>query len=150
MNPVDPGCRDNRLSRRGVLRSLAAGSSLLFPGILAQLFAQEASAAVGLSPDAINPLAPKSPHFAPKAKRIIFMYMSGGVSHLDTFDPKPRLKAENGKGSGENGKGRPFLRTFWDARPGGKCGTEVSDLFPNVRECVDDLCVIRSMRGDHN
>src|SRR5438270_7140255 len=147
MNPVDPGCRDNRLSRRGVLRSLAAGSSLLFPGILAQLFAQEASAADSFSPDAINPLAPKSPHFAPKAKRIIFMYMSGGVSHLDTFDPKPKLAEMGGKSPIGRSEARS-LRPFWDFKPGGRCGTEVSDLFPHVRECMDDICLIRSMRGD--
>src|SRR6476620_10844534 len=134
-------------SRRGMIRSLAAGSILL-PGILQSLLADEARGS-GITADA-NPLAPRAPHFAGKAKRVIFMYMSGGVSHMDTFDPKPRLKIENGKGSGDTGKGRPYLRTFWDAKPGGKCGTEVSDLFPNVRECVDDLCVIRSMRGDHN
>ena len=130
-------------SRRQVIRSLVGGS-ILMPGILSGLFSDAA-----LAQD-VNPLAPRPPHFGGRAKRVIFMYMSGGVSHMDSFDPKPRLKAEHGKGSGENGKGRPYLRTFWDARPGGKCGTEISDLFPNVRECVDDLCVIRSMRGDHN
>src|SRR6476620_3074485 len=131
-------------SRRQMIRSLVGGS-ILMPGILSGLFAQEARGAAE-----VNPLAPRPPHFGGRAKRVIFMYMSGGVSHMDTFDPKPRLKIENGKGSGDTGKGRPYLRTFWDAKPGGKCGTEVSDLFPNVRECVDGLCVIRSMRGDHN
>jgi hypothetical protein len=131
-------------TRRQVIRSLVGGS-ILMPGILSGLFSDRAFGA-----DVGNPLAPRPPHFGGRAKRVIFMYMSGGVSHVDSFDPKPRLKAEHGKGSGDNGKGRPYLRTFWDAKPGGKCGTEVSDLFPNVRECVDDLCVIRSMRGDHN
>lgn len=145
MNRLDHGCRDNRITRRGALRSLAAGS-LLFPGILSQLMAQDAGAlTVG---DAVNPLAPRQPHFAPKAKRVIFMYMSGGVSHMDTFDPKPKLKEVHGTAPA----GRPgsrYLRTFWDAKPGGKCGTEVSDLFPNVREVMDDVCLIRSMHGDH-
>ena len=128
-------------SRRQMIRSLAAGS-MLMPGILSGMLAGDAGAQV-------NPLAPRSPHFGGRAKRVIFLYMSGGVSHMDSFDPKPRLKAEHGKGSGPTGKGRPYLRTFWDAKPGGKCGTEVSDLFPHLRECVDDICVIRSMRGDH-
>src|SRR6059058_1413516 len=101
-------------SRRTVVRSLAAGSILL-PGIVQHLLADEAC---GNYAGDVNPLAPKAPQFPAKAKGVIFMYMSGGVSHMDTFDPKPRLKAENGKGSGENGKGRPYLRTFWDARPG--------------------------------
>ena len=131
-------------SRRQVIRSLVGGS-ILMPGILSGLFSDRASGA-----DDINPLAPRPPHFGGRAKRVIFMYMSGGVSHVDSFDPKPRLKAENGKPSGDTGKGRPYLRTFWDAKPGGKCGTEVSDLFPNVRDCMDDICLIRSMRGDHN
>src|SRR5215211_7046673 len=97
-----------------------------------------------------NPLAPRGPHFPGKAKRVIFLYMSGGVSHMDTFDPKPRLFAEGGKPPAGNPKGRPYLRPFWEFKPGGKCGTEVSDLFPHVRECMDDVCLIRSMRGDHN
>src|SRR5688500_2271787 len=129
-------------SRRQMIRSLVGGS-VLMPGILSGMFSD---AALGQG----NPLAPRPSHFGPRAKRVIFLYMSGGVSHMDSFDPKPRLKADHGKGSGDSGKGRPYLRTFWDARPGGKCGTEVTDLFPHVRECVDDLCVIRSMRGDHN
>ena len=132
-------------SRRQMIRSLVGGS-ILMPGILSGLFAQDARGSGG----DVNPLAPRVPHFGGRAKRVIFMYMSGGVSHVDSFDPKPRLKAENGKPSGDTGKGRPYLRTFWDAQPGGKCGTEVSDLFPNVRDCMDDVCLIRSMRGDHN
>src|SRR5690349_83590 len=93
MQKLDQGCLDNRLSRRGMLRSLAAGS-LLFPGIVSQLLADDARAA---ALDPINPLAPRAPHFAPKAKRVIFMYMSGGVSHMDTFDPKPKLIEMHGK-----------------------------------------------------
>ncbi len=127
-------------SRRSVLRSLAAGS-LLLPGIVQQLLAAEG--------DATNPLAPHAPHFPARAKRVIFLYMSGGVSHMDTFDPKPRLLADDGKSPATNAKAH-YLRPFWDFRPGGQCGTMVSDLFPNVRDCMDDICLIRSMRGDHN
>ena len=78
----------NRLfqpTRRGALRSLIGGS-ILFPGIVSQLLADEAGPAAP-----IDPLAPHPSHFAPKAKRVIFLYMSGGVSHIDSWDPKPKL-----------------------------------------------------------
>ncbi len=146
MQKFDFGCRDNRVSRRGMLRSLAAGS-ILFPGIVSQLLADDARASATPT-DSLNPIAPRLPHDAAKAKRVIFMYMSGGVSHMDTFDPKPKLIEVNGKAPAGRATSR-YLRTFWDHQPGGKCGTEVSDLFPNVRECMDDICLIRSMHGDH-
>ncbi len=133
-------------SRRTLLRSLAAGSSLLLPGILQTVLSDEARGATA----PIDPLAPKPPQFPARAKRIIFMNMSGGVSHLDTFDPKPRLYADGGKISSNRPGARPFLAPFWKFQRGGKCGAEVSDLFPNVRECMDDICLIRSMHGDHN
>jgi len=129
-------------SRRQVIRSLAAGS-ILMPGILQQLLADE-------SKGDVNPLAPRAPHYPPRAKRLIFMYMSGGVSHMDSFDPKPKLFADGGSTKTKAPNGRPYLRPLWEFRPGGVCGTEVSDLFPNVRECMDDICLIRSMRGDHS
>ncbi|HET6249626.1 MAG TPA: DUF1501 domain-containing protein [Tepidisphaeraceae bacterium] len=133
------------VSRRAVLRSLAAGS-IMMPGILQALLADESRAA--LAPSAgVNPLAPRMPPFPARAKRVIFMNMSGGVSHLDTFDPKPQLIADAGKIPG--GKGKPYLRPGWNFSPGGSCGTPVSDLFPNIRQCMDDICLIRSMHGDH-
>ena len=77
------------MPRREVLRSFVAGS-LLMPGILQQLLADEAG-------DPADPLAPKAPHFPAKAKNVIFLFMSGGVSHVDSFDPKPNLFADHGK-----------------------------------------------------
>jgi hypothetical protein len=130
-------CRNNYLSRRDMIRSLACGSILL-PGIISQLFAEEN-----------NPLAVKAPHFPGKAKRVVFLYMTGGVSHMDSFDPKPRLFGEHGKGVSNDPKSAKYLAPLWKFKPGGKCGTEVSDLFPHIRECVDDICMIRSMHGDH-
>lgn len=123
-----------------MIRSLAAGSILL-PGIVQSLLADETKGDV-------NPLAPRAPHFAGKAKRVIFMYMSGGVSHMDTFDPKPKLleAALKPRAAGQ----RPLMRPLWDFKRGGACGTEVSDLFPHVRGVMDDVCLVRSMRGDHN
>ncbi|MDB5171270.1 MAG: hypothetical protein JWN51_43, partial [Phycisphaerales bacterium] len=127
-----------------MIRSLAAGSILL-PGILQSLLGNEA-----LGADSADPLAPKQPHFPGKAKRVIFLYMSGGVSHLDSFDPKPRLFTDGGKLSSNRPGAKPYLKPGWEFQPGGKCGTQVSDLFPYVRECMDDVCLIRSMHGDHN
>src|SRR5437867_639150 len=94
-------------SRRQMVRSLVSGS-LILPGILQQLLAQESGA------DDENPLAPKPPHFPARAKRVIFLYMPGGVSHVDSFDPKPKLAEAGGDGR------RKFLPAFWDFKHGGK------------------------------
>jgi len=117
------------------------GGSLLLPGILSEVLAAEGSA---------DPLAARAPHFPGKAKRVIFLYMSGGVSHVDTFDPKPKLTELHGKPAGAGKTGARYMRAGWGFQRGGKCGTEVSDLFPHVRECMDDICVIRSMKQEHN
>jgi Protein of unknown function (DUF1501) len=143
----------SRFSRRGFIQSAVAGS-MLMPGLLSQLMAEDDGSAVGA-----DPLAPKPPHFAPKAKRVIFLFMSGGVSHVDTFDPKPRLTADHGKQvtlDHPETRNRPgyeklFLkRPQWEFRASGQSGIEISDLFPFLRERADDLCVIRSMHGDHS
>ncbi len=131
-------------TRRQAIRSLLGGS-LLLPGILRQLSAEEEARR--------DPLAPKAPHAPARASRVIFLHMTGGVSHMDTFDPKPRLAADHGKllpaADGHGPQERRLLRPGWNFRPYGQSGTEVSDLFPNVARCVDDLCVIRSMKTDH-
>jgi hypothetical protein len=136
-------------SRRGVLRSMLGGS-MLFPGLVSQLMAEEQSG------NTDDPLSPKPTHFPAKAKRIILLYMSGGVSHVDSWDPKPQLFADAGKTipvnefQGRKGDFNMYLkRPQWDFKPHGQCGTEVSSLFPHMAECVDDLCVIRSMKSDH-
>jgi hypothetical protein len=124
--------------RRQAIRSLAAGG-LLLPGILSELLAGETD----------NPLAPKPPHFKPKARRVIFLFMTGGVSHVDTFDPKPYLTNNHGKPA--NGKGF-YKASDWQFKRYGKNGIEVSDLFPETGSVIDDICVIRSMKninGDH-
>src|SRR5690242_14066113 len=111
-----------RPTRRAVLRSLAGGS-LLLPGILSELLAAGTPAA--------DPLAPKRPHYPPKAKRVILLFSTGGVSHMDTFDYKPKLFAADGKMMGVGGglslEKRPLVRPRWPFRPGGRCGTMVSD-----------------------
>lgn len=103
-----------------------------------------------------DPLAPKKPHHQPQAKRVIFLYMTGGVSHVDSFDPKPELFASHGKEitvdnwQGKLGQFKRYLKKpNWQFKPGGQSGIEVSDLFPHMRGIVDDLCVIRSMESNH-
>jgi hypothetical protein len=138
------------LSRRAWLRAAGLGfGSLGLTALLAEetkLFAAQQS---------LNPLAPRAPHFEPKAKRVIFLFMHGGPSSIDTFDPKERLIRDHGKPlpikrplAFADGPVGPLMKPLWEFRPGGKSGTPVSDLFPHVRECVDDLCVIRSMVGE--
>src|SRR3990172_2604745 len=127
-------------SRRGFLRSRVGGSTLL-PGIISQLLAEDAAFS-----SAADPLAPKPTHFPPKAKCVIFLYMSGGVSHIDSWDPKPKLFADTDKTvsvdefQGRKGDYKMFLKPpQWQFAAHGRCGTQVSSLFPHLAECVDDL-----------
>ncbi|MDX1944051.1 MAG: DUF1501 domain-containing protein [Pirellulaceae bacterium] len=136
------------LSRRDLLARLGGGLGLV--GLSAAL-AQADSA-----PAAASPLAPKSPHFAPRAKRVIFLFMNGGPSHVDTFDPKPELTKYSGQPLPESFStknvrrrdakllGSPFA---W--QPRGESGIEVSELYPEVSRHIDDLCVLRSMHTDN-
>jgi hypothetical protein len=128
---------------------MALGSGL-FPAIVSQLIADNQGRTT------VDPLAPRAPHFEPRAKRVIFLFMSGGVSHVESFDPKPRLKTDAGKTvtvpefQGRRGEFSMFLTPpQWDFRPRGESGIEISDLFPHIAGCADDLCVIRSMKSDH-
>ncbi len=139
-------------SRRQFVQSAVAGS-LLFPGLLSELLAQEAARG------AANPLAPREPHFPARAKSVIFLFLSGGVSHIDSFDPKPQLIADHGKQvvfDHPETRNRPgyekiFLkRPDWKFSPRGTSGIEVSDLFPKIAERVDDLTLIRSMHTSHS
>jgi hypothetical protein len=125
-------------NRRGMVKSLVGGS-LVLPGIVADLLARDGG------PAGDNPLAPKTPHHAAKAKRVIFLYMSGGVSHLESFDFKPKLAADAGKLH----NGRTLLGPQFKFQRHGQSGIEVSELFPHMSRCVDDLCVIRSLKADH-
>ncbi len=130
--------------RREVIRSLVGGS-LLLPGLVSNLLAEV---------DATDPLAPKPSHIPARAKRVIFIFSNGGVSHMDTFDYKPELFKADGKtmgvGGGLSNQQRRLLKPGWDFKPGGKCGTLVSDLFPHLRGCMDDICLIRSMNSNDN
>ena len=137
----------NTGTRRSFLRSAVAGS-MVFPAIVQQLLADES-----------DPLARREPHFPAKAKRVIFLFMTGGVSHVDTFDPKPALVRNHGKEikadhpeiKDRPGYERIFLkRPQWEFGAHGESGTEVSALFPHVARCVDDIALIRSMHTSHS
>src|SRR5262245_12406341 len=134
------------VSRRQMLRQAAVGFGSL---ALASLLADESDAAPLLA----NPLAQKIPHFAPRAKRIIFVFMKGGPSHVDTFDPKPLLTRDDGKPLpfdkprvqfAETGN---LLASPWKFQQHGESGLPVSELFPHVAQRVDDLCMIHSVHG---
>jgi hypothetical protein len=129
----------NCLSRRQMLRRTGAGFGSI---ALAAMLADDTRAS--------NPLAPRQPHFTARAKRVIFLFMPGGPSQVDTFDPKPRLARDNGKPSPKLylGKQRNLLASPWKFSKRGQSGIDVSELFPHVGACADRLCVIRSMVAD--
>jgi hypothetical protein len=125
---------------------------MLMPGILSELLADGATVAA-------DPLAPRSPQVPARAKNVIFLFMSGGVSHVDSFDYKPKLFSDHGKEvvlDHPETRNRPgyeklFLkRPQWEFKARGQSGAMVSDLFPHVAGCVDDLAIIRSMHADHS
>ncbi len=124
-------------SRREILARTGAGFGLL--GLASVLDGQQQAVAEGtLSGD---PLAPHPSHFAPRAKHVIHLFMNGGPSHVDTFDPKPELV----KQAGQPGPGGKYMPSPFKFAKRGESGVEVSELFPHVGECIDDICVIRSM-----
>jgi hypothetical protein len=124
-----------------MIQSLFCGSIML-PAVFSHLLSQEARGEE-------NPLAPKAPHFPGKAKRVIFIYLPGGASHVDSFDYKPKLIDDAKNGRLFDGK-RTLLPPLWEFKPRGKSGIMTSDLFPHIGDSIDDICLINSMRGDHN
>ncbi|MHC5540930.1 DUF1501 domain-containing protein [Singulisphaera rosea] len=138
-----------RPSRRRMLKDSALGFGSL---AMAAMLGGESSATASVA-STPNPLMPRLPHFAPKAKRIIFLFMSGGPSQVDTFDYKPLLQRDDGK---------PFpfakprvqfngtstlLASPWQFRQYGESGSWVSELFPHLSGCVDDICFLHSVYG---
>lgn len=137
------------LTRRQALQHMACGFGYLaFAGLAAQAAARNLP----------NPLAPLAGHFPPRAKRVIFLFMGGGVSHLDSFDYKPTLYERDGQmlefldqraiaktGSGAIGR---VMKPLWDFKQRGQCGRWVSDLFPHMAQHADDYCVVRSMHTE--
>ncbi|HET6879049.1 MAG TPA: DUF1501 domain-containing protein [Pirellulales bacterium] len=138
-------------SRRELLARSGMGLGMLG---LAGLLSDEdclkpAAAASGYA----NPMSPKEPHFAAKAKHVIHLFMNGGPSHVDTFDPKPSLAKYAGQNlptenlRTERKTGAAFPSPF-NFKKYGQSGIEVSELFANVAECIDDIAVVRSMHAD--
>ncbi len=140
------------VNRRRILQSSALGFGSL---ALATLLHQQSK---GLSDEPAKPvqsLATRVPHFPPRAKRIVFLFMKGGPSHVDTFDPKPSLDRYDGQAPPfalpdiTFAKQGNLLRSPWKFRKYGQSGLPVSELFPNVAKHVDDLCIIRSLHGSN-
>ncbi len=131
-------------TRRQALKSAGAGFGYLaLAGLLGE--ASRAAAPPGPRQPAPGPLAPRTPHFPVKAKRIIFLFMEGAMSQMDTFEHKPRLQKEDGKvGPG----GGTLVASKFAFRRHGKTGTWVSELFPHVARHVDKLCFLRGLHTD--
>jgi len=143
---------NSHVSRRQMLRQCANGFGMIG---LASLLEREASALDVGAPAAASPLAVRLPHFAPRAKNVIFIFLSGGPSHVDLFDPKPRLQQENGnplpfeKPKLERTKTGNLLASPWTFKKYGQGGIDFSELLPNLATCADDMCVIKSMVADN-
>ena len=120
-------------TRREMLVRSGAGFGMLgLSSVLAQEAAKDLSA---------NPMSPKQPHFEPKAKHVIFLFMNGGPSHVDTFDPKTELKTQEGK----PGPGGKFMPSPFKFAKYGQAGIDMSELFPHLGKVADELCILRSM-----
>ena len=147
-NPLPP------LNRREMLHRIGAGfGSLGLARVLVDAGPLRSTASAASS-SAASPLASKAPHFAPKAKHVIQLFMPGGPSHVDTFDHKPEIKKNEGqrpdvvdRKSLRNTKNGLFPSPF-GFKQYGQCGKWVSEIFPHVGQCVDDLCFIHSMHTD--
>jgi Protein of unknown function (DUF1501) len=138
------------ISRREMLKSAACGFGYL---ALAGMAAEQARAGVA------NPLAPRGPHFPARAKRVIFLFMQGGVSHVDSYDYKPALIKNDGKAmpfddarvlanTGKRGSSQRVMKPLWKFSQHGQCGRWASELFPEISHHVDDLCFLHSMQTE--
>src|SRR5262249_27740283 len=130
-------------SRRGVLKSAGAGFGYLaLAGLLGR---SERSLAATVRGPAASPLSPKPSHFPPKANRVIFLFMKGATSQMDTWEYKPKLQAEDGKvGPG----GGQLVASKFKFQQHGETGTWVSELYPHLAKKVDKLCFIRGLHTD--
>ena len=146
----------NQIHRREFLRDIGGGFAALgLTSMLAQDGFFSSKAMAKELPKFVNPLAPKNPPLPGKAKSVIFLFMYGGPSHVDTFDHKPNLYPLDGKTidvktfgrGGKRNKSR-VVGPKWDFKPYGECGKMVSDLFPHVGSCVDDIAFLHSMTAE--
>lgn len=129
---------DSRFSRRSFLSCTAAAAAAGELGLYRQL-----SFAAGLNGG--HPLAPRAGHMPAKAKHLILFFFTGGLSHVDTFDHKPKLQEDAGKTVNRNNK---IKASLWKFQPYGECGKMVSELFPEMGSTVDDLCFLHTVHGD--
>jgi hypothetical protein len=143
-------------TRREFLWEAGAGfTGVALAGLLDDRFFAARAAAPPPPAAFANPLAPKKPHFTPKAKAVIFLFMYGGPSHIDTFDYKPKMYGMDNKTvqvkthgrGGRRNQGR-IVEPRWKFKQYGKCGKYVSDLFPHLGGCVDDIAFLHSMTAD--
>ena len=140
------GCHSS-LNRRGFLHASAGALAASALDLLPRL-----SLAASLHDG--HPLAPKPAHAPPKAKQLLFIFLTGGFSHLDTFDPKPKLQASHGKPipafglRPDEAKPLPLLASPFSFQACGRSGLLISDLFPHLRTVADELCVIRTLHTD--
>jgi len=151
-----PGAAPTRpANRRAFLRHAGGGFGMLALASLLDGAGLLASIAAAAAPT--NPLAPKSPHFRARARSVIFLFMSGGPSHVDLFDPKPELIRLAGQpipesfGTFKTRRAVAKNKLLAPVRPfqkRGQSGIEVSDFLPNIAGCVDDLCLLRGCYGD--
>jgi hypothetical protein len=138
------------LTRREMLRHVGAGFGTLG---LASVLASD-SVLTAAPSAAADPLAARLGHFSARAKRVIFLFMNGGPSHVDTFDPKPGLERHHGEDPPERfanstrRSGRKLMKSPFAFRRCGQSGIEVSEIFPEIGNCIDDICVVRSMHTD--
>ncbi|NBW87704.1 MAG: DUF1501 domain-containing protein, partial [Planctomycetia bacterium] len=153
-DPTRRGSFCRRTRREFFWESGASFTGLALSGLLdLGFFATQARAADGTP--FVNPLAAKPPHFAPRATSVIFLFMYGGPSHVDTFDYKPALYPLDGKTipvktkgrGGERNQGR-VVGPKWNFKQYGQCGKWVSDLFPHIATHVDDIAFLHSMTAD--
>src|SRR6185437_11198125 len=136
-----------RMTRRQMLCSMGNGFGAL--GLTSVLASEGVLGSVArAASSANNPLAPKAPHFPPRAKRVIFLFMNGGPSQVDTFDPKPALVKYAGQskdGTTRQKAAGKLMPSPFKFQKHGQSGIDVSELFPHVARCIDDICVLRSM-----
>lgn len=147
LNPPSlPSLPGTQPSRRRVLKTASAGFGYLaLAGMLGQNAARAAGATAGTPPAAPGPLAARAPHFRARAKRIIFLFMEGALSQMDTWEYKPQLQKDDGKvGPG----GGTLLASKFKFRQHRQTGTWVSELYPNVARHVDKFCFIRGLHTD--
>jgi len=131
--------REPLLSRRHWLSTTGAGfGAIAFAGLAAAERPARAAAGSAIAP-----------HFAPRAKRVVFLFMRGAPSQMETFDYKPRLQADNGKPSPSGVKNMKLLGSQWKFAQRGRSGLWISDLLPETARMADELCVLNGMKTDH-